>query len=442
MTPAPLRLLERLGAHLPEGTAAPRDADLILAGGGLANGLIAWRLAQARPGLRILLLESGSALGGNHTWSFHDGDLTPAQHAWLAPLVAHRWAGHSVKFPGGERRLATGYASVTSSRFDAVLRSALPAQVQVRFGAPVAWLTASAVTLASGEVLRAGAVIDGRGLRPSPHLSLGYQKFLGQELRLDGPHGLSQPVLMDATVKQHGGYRFIYLLPFSADTLLVEDTCYADDELLDADRLRAGIADYAQARGWTVAEVLREERGVLPITLDGDIEAYWREAHGVARAGLAAGLFHATTGYSLPSAVRLADLIASLPDLSSAPLFDAIRGHALAQWRAQGFFRLLNRMLFRACAPGQRWRVMQRFYGLPAPLIERFYAARLGLLDKARLLAGKPPVPVGAAWRASWPAPAGQGGGLAGSAAREDKNGKSGVSSTSDSLEGIHPDVR
>ena len=403
MTPLPLRLLERLGCMLPENASTPGavdDADLILVGGGLANGLTAWRLRQLRPEVRVLVLESGGALGGNHTWSFHEGDLTPAQHAWLAPLVVHRWDGYSVAFPGRSRCLAGGYASVTSSRFDAVLQAALASQV--RLATPVASLSARTVTLTSGRMLRAGAVIDGRGLRPSRHLSLGFQKFVGQELRLAGAHGLTQPVLMDATVAQHDGYRFVYVLPLGADTLLVEDTYYADDDKLDAGLLRMRIADYVAARGWTVAQVLREERGILPITLAGNVNAFWDESHGIARAGLAAGLFHSTTGYSLPSAVHLADLIAVLPDLSSASLFKAIRAHAVAQWRVQGFFRLLNRMLFRAAAPSQRWRVMQRFYGLPAPLIARFYAARLGLLDKARILAGKPPVPVGAAWRAGW----------------------------------------
>jgi lycopene beta-cyclase len=51
-------------------------------------------------------------------------------------------------------------------------------------------------------------------------------------------------------------------------------------------------------------------------------------------------------------------------------------------------------MLFLAGRPEHRWRVMQRFYRLPSPLIARFYAGRLHLGDKARLLSGKPPVPV------------------------------------------------
>ncbi|MFC7552947.1 lycopene cyclase family protein [Pseudoroseomonas wenyumeiae] len=66
-------------------------------------------------------------------------------------------------------------------------------------------------------------------------------------------------------------------------------------------------------------------------------------------------------------------------------------------WQRRAFFRRLNRMLFRAARPGQRYRVLERFYGLPQPLIERFYAAEPSLMDKLRILSGRPPVPVLAA---------------------------------------------
>ncbi|WP_312929041.1 NAD(P)-binding protein, partial [Pseudescherichia sp.] len=39
--------------------------DLILVGGGLANGLIAWRLRQRYPQLNLLLIEAGEQPGGN-----------------------------------------------------------------------------------------------------------------------------------------------------------------------------------------------------------------------------------------------------------------------------------------------------------------------------------------------------------------------------------------
>jgi lycopene beta-cyclase len=369
--------------------------DVILAGGGLANGLIAWRLALRQPGLRILLLEQGARLGANHTWSFHDSDFDAAQRAWIAPLVSHRWPRYEVVFPDHARTLEGGYASIASHDFADVIEAALGQSL--RLNARIAAVSPTRVELDSGEVLQARAVIDGRGMRPSARLALGWQTFLGQEVRLAAPHGLTAPIIMDASVEQQGGYRFVYVLPFDAHRLLIEDTHYVDSAAWEPDRLRANIAAYAQARGWRIERVAREEEGRLPIVLAGDFDDYWNDLAGQPSVGLRAGLFHSTTGYSLPHAVRLAERIAGMRDVDAAGLFATIRDEAKREWRRQRFFRLLNRMLFLAGSPDRRWRVMQRFYRLPASLIAHFYAGRLSLGDKARLLSGKPPVPVGQA---------------------------------------------
>ena len=187
---------------------------------------------------------------------------------------------------------------------------------------------------------------------------------------------------MDATVTQADGYRFVYVLPLTATRLLVEDTYYADGPALEEDRLRAAIADYLATQGWRAGDVVREERGVLPIAIDGDIEAFWGDKRGVPAVGLAAGLFHPTTGYSLPDAVRTADLIAGLPELTTEAVFAALRRHAVATWRARGFFRMLNRLLFFAGVSSKRYLILQHFYRLPDPLIARFYAAKLRTFDK------------------------------------------------------------
>jgi lycopene beta-cyclase len=71
-----------------------------------------------------------------------------------------------------------------------------------------------------------------------------------------------------------------------------------------------------------------------------------------------------------------------------------VEARSKAAWNARGYYRLLNRMMFQACEPSQRYRILERFYRLPQPLVERFYAAEANLADKARILIGKPPVPI------------------------------------------------
>lgn len=370
------------------------DHDVIIAGGGLAGGLIALRLRAFRPSLDIMLLEAGPVLGGVHTWSCFESDLTPEIRDWLDPMIGHRWAGYSVRFPGYERRLTTPYLSIPSSRFADHLARELAGSI--RLDTPVADLNANIAMLADGTTLTAPLIIDARGPTGGP-LVLGWQKFLGQEVELSAPHGLAGPIVMDATVDQLDGYRFLYTLPLSPTRLLIEDTRYSDGEALDKDALRADIAAYAQAQGWAVASVEREEDGVLPIALGGDIGAWWDASGAAASVGLRAALFHPVTGYSLPDAARLADEIGALPRLDTATVRAAVRQRSMTAWQERGFFRLLNRMLFRACAPELRYRVLGRFYRLRQPLIERFYAARPTLVDKARILTGKPPVPIAAA---------------------------------------------
>lgn len=375
-----------------------RAWDLILVGAGLANGLLAWRLQAARPELSVLMVEQAPMLGGSHTWSFHESDLTTEQQQWLKPLISHRWEGYDVRFPELQRTFAGAYCSIAGEHFADVITAALGRNLLL--GTGVKRLTPDTVQLDSGETLHARAVIDGRGLTPSAHLHLGYQSFLGQEVRLAEPHGLQRPIVMDAQVEQLDGYRFVYVLPLAADRLLIEDTYYSDQSTADAEHLRQRVSQYAVAQGWQVTETLREEQGSLPIILAGHFEAFYGEGQAVARSGLRAGLFHPVTGYSLPEAARLADLLASTQDLSADAMQTVLYRHRHNLWQRQRFFRLLNRMLFQAALPTQRWRVLERFHRLSPGLIQRFYAGTSTLFDKARLLSGKPPVPIGAAIKA------------------------------------------
>jgi lycopene beta-cyclase len=206
--------------------------------------------------------------------------------------------------------------------------------------------------------------------------------------------------VMDGSVEQVDGYRFVYLLPFDPHKIFVEDTYYTDTPDLDQTLLQARIAAYAQGRGWRASGQSRLESGVLPVVLGGDFEAYWRSTGtDLAKAGMRAGLFHPMTGYSLPDAVRLACLLAAAPNLSHEALVALTHRHAAEAWARRGFYRALATMLFRAAEPAQRYQVLERFYRLSPALVQRFYAAQSSWADQVRILAGRPPVPLGRAFQ-------------------------------------------
>ena len=372
--------------------------DIAIVGGGLAGGLTALAIHRLAPDRSVALFEAGESFGGNHRWSWFEGDLDADGTALLSGFAKAQWpSGNEVRFPSHSRRLSSDYRSLDSRDFDAGLRRDLP-QFAIRTGSKVMGLDRDGITLATGERIQAGIVIDCRDAGPSEHLSGGWQVFLGQLLRTAAPHGVERPVIMDATVKQHGAYRFVYLLPLADDEIFIEDTYYADSPHLDAETLRGRVAAYARQRGWQ-SDVLHEETGVLPVITGGDFDAYRASlaTPGVALAGARGGFVHPLTSYTIPIAVENALAIAQAAhgDLSALP--DFIEDRAQAHWDRTAYYRMLGKMLFQAARPEERYKVFERFYRLPEPLIERFYAAKSTVFDKVRILSGKPPVPIGRA---------------------------------------------
>jgi lycopene beta-cyclase len=374
--------------------------DVAIIGGGLAGGLVALALKGRHANLDVRLVDADTVVGGNHIWSFFGSDVV-AEHRWIvAPLIAHAWPRYDIAFPHHARVIAEPYYSIRSEKLDAAVRRALPDDALL-LGRKVLGVSATAVVLADGCRIEAKGVIDARGPGDLSTLSLGWQKFVGRELTLTAPHDAPDPRVMDATVEQIDGYRFVYCLPFSDDAMFVEDTYYSDTPELDVAALTARIDAYAAARGWAVGGAGRIESGVLPVVWGGDFEAYWRSSGArIAKVGMRAGLFHPTTGYSLPDAVRTAALLAGRSDFSGAGLHDMTYALARKIWARRGFYRMLDTMLFRAAEPAERYRILERFYRLSPRLIGRFYAGNSTIADKARILTGKPPVPISRAIRA------------------------------------------
>ncbi|RKQ71089.1 lycopene beta-cyclase [Litorimonas taeanensis] len=374
-----------------------QNPDIIIAGAGLSGLLMAWRCLDVNPELSILMIEASDKIAGDHTWSFNLSDVPDYLHDWLKPFIVYQWPRYDVKFPKRERTLEIPYCTGNSDSLRTCVAPYIEnGRLKVMLGTKVTALTAFSVTLENGDVLKAHCVLDARGFQPNKNVFLGYQKFVGKTIRTQKPHGLINPIIMDATVKQLGGYRFVYCLPFSDHEVLVEDTYYTDGPELSESEIAGRVDGYIQAQGWEEYEVVRQEKGVLPITLGID-KAELNNCD--VTIGIRGGFYHAVTGYSFPDAVKLADYLSwdiqgDRETSSSLAIDGAPHFLRWSKFPKESFLRLLNRMLFRACEPEKRYKVLQRFYGLSEGLIKRFYAGKLTLTDKARILIGKPPVPI------------------------------------------------
>ncbi|MDZ4694804.1 MAG: lycopene beta-cyclase CrtY [Deltaproteobacteria bacterium] len=374
------------------------DADVIVVGGGLAGGLCVLALTEHAPSLRVLLVEGNADLSGNHTWCCHKSDiemvLETTAPSWFKRILSHQWTGYVVRFPNFDRQIDGEYFCITSER----LRAALVANhaqnaLDLALGDPATSVQKASVTLASGRALSAPLVIDARGMAGASFgTGTGFQKFLGWEIEvIDQPHPFGDcPLLMDASVEQADGYRFVYTLPFSSHRLLVEDTYFSQNPRLDEEHIRVRLRHYLSSHGVSDFRIIREERGVLPMP--------WRERerakdHDAVTIGYRGGFFHPATGYSLGQAVAVAEHIGQASagvqrDMIAPAVHNAVNTLRTELASDAAFARKLNFLAFVAArARGLRGLVFSRVYQMSESFLRRFYAARLTRRDRLALLA-------------------------------------------------------
>ena len=245
---------------LSDGANQPRKRPQIQSVHILGDGCAALSLAARAdelPAHEITLVRpSGAPAAAEHIWGFWGGaGLETATK--LARASWTRWA------------IATETDRVVMTSSDrpyfALQRSEWTSHC--RASAQANGVTLQTVPNTNDDMPADDAGIQQFDSRPPPvPRGMMLQHFIGLEVRASAPVFESDTaVLMDFRVDQSRGMHFIYLLPFSSTEALVESTLFSP-ETLDDDVYLAAIHSYLERQyGLVDFEVLRRERGVIPL---------------------------------------------------------------------------------------------------------------------------------------------------------------------------------
>jgi lycopene beta-cyclase len=287
----------------------------------------------------LALIDPGTARA-DHIWGYWDDgsdDLSEARP--FAEAAWQNWA-----FIDDQQRIVHHgqqytYRALSSSRYEGHLNAALLADQTHTIAASVTTAALQAdgstrLSLDRGQQVSADMVIDCRA-PASPKDSL-LQHFGGWYVRMDtAVFDASTAILMDFRVSQEAGIHFIYLLPFSPTTALVESTVFSPSVLPASwydQQVKAYLsAHYAGAKPSYEAR----ESGVIPLA-----ELHQPTPFGITL-GLGAGALRASSGYAFSQIQRQASQFAERLNQGKQPL--AIPGCSAAEaWMDRVFLRVLR----------------------------------------------------------------------------------------------------
>ena len=342
---------------------------VIILGGGLWGSLLAYRLKTALPHIPFKLYERSSVLGGRETYTFYGSDIDQLAKTWLRPFITTSWSSHRVRFPKFEKLIDNSFHLISSDQIDSVVRSFLPSDV-------LCLNNEMSARLALDE---ASFVIDTRNI--CGYKKCGFQKNFAIEVELENPHNLNEPVLMDSTISQRDNFRCIHYLPLSENRILIKDQRYSANKEINLSEMKLDLMKVLDFYDWKVTRVIREESSCRAMPISSPL---FRQEGRVINL---AGIFHDTTGCSIPAATRLIDkLVATSFRLGELKEVVSTFRNELESDRK--FFRFLNKSFIDTAADSNFF--YQDIYQMPHPLIERFLRGRLTIMDRSRILLGRP----------------------------------------------------
>jgi lycopene beta-cyclase len=364
------------GIELAAAAHEPRTSTVVL-GGGCAGLALAVAVAERHPAVPLTVFDARRGDADTRTWCSWDVGA-----ALLPEAVSASWSRWKVRTPGGSVVAEDHdhpYVLVRARDYRSAARRRIADSSHVRLQEGVR----VEPPLSADGIDR---VVDARGAGAPEPLRPGrvrlQQRFLGQWIRTTRPvFDPSTVTLMDFRPDDSGGIPFVYVLPVTATSALVEATVFTTGGH-GARPFREQIRSYVRER-WALGDdewaVEEEEAGSIPMT-DQPADA----SH--AAFGMRAGIARPSTGYAF-TRIQLAARAAADAIASGAPL-----PTPRDPWRLRALDAVFLRFL--RDQPQRAPEVFLRmFAALPGPLTVRFLTERSSPLDDLRLIIALPKAP-------------------------------------------------
>lgn len=366
----------------------------VILGAGCAGLSLCWYLLERGVEEPILLLDSKEGFADDRTWCFWDVEDTPFSH-----LAVHRWRSWSVSDREHDVVQTSSrypYLLIPGASFyqHALQRILSHENVTLRLGESVEgyeeFADETRVKTAERDYA-ARYVFDGRGLPPgSPEFEKARkeavcvpQKFLGWRLRTrKDAFDPGVCTLMDFSVDQARGLRFVYTLPVSVREALVENV-YLSEVSVGLEEHRKENQIYLRQRcGLAEADytVDGEEMGYIPMT---DYRFPRRLGERTFSIGMLGGETRPSTGYTFLRIQRYCRALArSVTDNGGLP-------EETSPWRYGPLDSVFLR--FMRDHPESCPEVYRRmFAGVPPDSLVRFLTEKSNPADELRLVGAMP----------------------------------------------------
>ncbi|MBU6376812.1 MAG: hypothetical protein KGQ59_12495, partial [Bdellovibrionales bacterium] len=284
--------------------------DIAIIGGGLAGLMTADLLAESTdPQLRIAIIDPNPESLSTKTFSSWQKKSDPPHR--YSKLVSGRWEQFRITTNDGEKIErdfgAYTYESIPGERLGLHLNQKLAFDPRFhRVSAAVLKIhehkdSASSqlqarIELSEGQSLTASQVLSS----PADHPAALLQIFLGFEIQTPTEHFDPKRVdLMDFRVEQAGDVRFVYLLPFSKRSALVELTVFSRQKISMQECEALLKTHLSQTLCIPVYEIKKIESGTIPMGVD--VEPLFPpsfQSSLICGIGSAASRIKPSTGYS------------------------------------------------------------------------------------------------------------------------------------------------